>query len=163
MALLVGIALPSFRHSAVSCFFTMSNRVGNRKRRLEPDDAVTATAPASAMSASASAPCSSLRHAQLVEWLLKIYSRGPSLCTIFATDPATGIAVPATFCTSLASPRSGCLVLRCLSWHSRKALTLVCTALHRIADRYWSFSERDRNVIVANSLREYYGIASQNS
>ena len=142
----------------------MSDRVGNRKRRI--DDSAHASAPAYASASTApttsAALCRSLRHAQLVEWLLKIYSRGPSLCTIFATDPATGIAVPATFYTSFASPRSCCLVLRFLSWHSRKALGFVCTALHRIADRYWSFSERDRNIIVANSLREYYGIAPHN-
>ena len=131
-------------------------RDGNKKRRTH-DGATPATSSAAAPAMSPRRPSPS--HAQLVEWLLKIYCRGPSLCTAYVCDPDTGLVPPATLPWIFASPRAGSLILRCLAWPCRRALTRICTALHRSTDNYWSFSERDRNAIFANSLREYFGLA----
>ena len=134
----------------------MSVRDGNKKRRTGDDSAPALSSAVAPALASHRPPPS---HAQLVEWFLQIYCRGPSLCTVYISDPATGLVPPATLSWVFASPRTGSLILCFLAWPCRKAFTRICTALHRSTDRYWSFSERDRNVIIANSLREYFGLA----
>ena len=107
----------------------MSTRGGNKKRTCHDGE------PASSL---AIAPAPS--HAQ-VDWFLKI-CRGPSLCTVYVRDPETGLVPSATLPQLFASPRTGSLILHCLVWPCRKALTVICTALHRSTE-YWSFfSER---------------------
>ena len=135
---------------------TMSCRDGNKKRRTCTDGA---PASSSANVFAIAQPRPSPSHAQLVEWLLKIYCRGPSLCTVYVCDPATGLLPPAVLSSLFASPRTGSLILHCIAWPCRKAMTRICSALKHCTDRYWFFSETDRNVIIANSLREYFGLA----
>ena len=102
------------------------------------------------------------RHPVTPSWssgFSKFIAAGQVFALSYVRNPDTGLVPPATLSWIFASPRTGSLILRCLDWPCRKAFTRICTALHGSTDRYWSFSERDRNVIIANSLREYFGLA----
>ncbi|CAE7233060.1 unnamed protein product [Symbiodinium microadriaticum] len=109
--------------------FGMSRRERNEKHGIaEPEDALPAW--------SSSAPP---RKAALVEARLKKYSLGPSLCSVYAFDPAL-LGVPtALFSEIFASPRTAFLVLSIAIelrtvWH-RMAMALTHSSLFDMGHR----------------------------